>query len=139
MMLISAIERGDNRPESAIHSAREALRMMPERVGGSTLGALGILALVQAESGDVELAARLTGAIRAIQAETGEALAPVAVLHLPHPVDVVRARLGDTEAERLMAEGATLSLEDAVSLALGESSVGESRVGESSVGPAIGV
>jgi predicted ATPase/class 3 adenylate cyclase len=134
MMLISAIERSDNRPESAIQSAREALRMMPERVGGSTLGALGILALVQAESGDVELAARLTGAIRAIQAETGEALAPVAVLHLPHPVDVVRARLGDTEAERLMAEGATLSLEGAVSLALGESSVGES-----SVEPAIGV
>jgi predicted ATPase/class 3 adenylate cyclase len=120
MMLIGAIERSDGRPEQAIESAREALRLMPERVGGSTLGALGVIALVQAESGDVEIAARLTGAIRAIQAETGEALAPVTVLHLPHPADAVRARLGEAEAERLMAEGAKLSPDEAIALALGE-------------------
>ena len=121
MMLIGAIERSDNQPEQAIESAREALRLMPERVGGSTLGALGVIALVQAESGDVEVAARLTGAIQAIQAETGEALAPVTVLHLPHPADAVRARLGAAEAERLIAEGAKLSPDEAIALALGES------------------
>ncbi len=118
MMLLGAIERLDQRPEAAIESAREALRLMPERVGGSTIGALGVIALVQAESGDAELAARLAGAIQAIQDETGEALPSVTVLHLPHPADAARARLGDDEAERLMAEGAKLSVDEAVELAL---------------------
>lgn len=98
--------------------------MMPERVGGSTIGALGVIALVQAESGDAELAARLTGAIQAIQAETGEALPSVTVLHLPHPADAVRARLGAETAERLMAEGARLSADEAVELALGRATDG---------------
>lgn len=120
MMLIGAIERLDQQPDRAIESAREALRLMPDRVGGSTVGALGVIAIVQGESGDPELAARLTGAIQAIQAETGEALAPVTVLHMPHPADVVRARLGEAEAERLMAEGARLTTDEAIALALGE-------------------
>ena len=119
LMLIASIERLDGQPAVAIERAREALRSMPDRVGGSTIGALGVIAVVEGESGDGEVAARLTGAIRAIQAETGEALAPVTVLHLPHPVDVVRARLGEAEADRLMAEGAKLTTDEAIELALG--------------------
>jgi predicted ATPase/class 3 adenylate cyclase len=120
LMLIAAVERLGGRPEAALESGRAALRTMPERVGGSTIGALGVIAVVQGESGDAEVAARLSGAIRAVQAETGEALAPVNVLHLPHPADVVRAKLGEAEAERLMVEGATLSIDEAVALALGD-------------------
>ncbi len=119
LMLIGAIERIDGRPDAAIESARAALRTMPERVGGSTVGALGVIAVVQGESGDAELAARLTGAIQAIRAKTGEALAAVAVLGFPHPADVVRDRLGAELAERLMAEGAGLTAEQAIELALG--------------------
>jgi len=123
LMLIAAIERLDGRPKEAIESGRAALRTMPERVGGSTIGALGVIAVVQGESGDARLAARLAGAIGAIQAETGEALAPVNVLHLPHPIGVVRGRLGDAEAERLMAEGAALSIDEAVALALDDAAI----------------
>ncbi|MFI5225124.1 MAG: adenylate/guanylate cyclase domain-containing protein [Candidatus Limnocylindrales bacterium] len=120
LMLLGAIARLDGRPTDAIESARSALRTLPERVGGSTVGALGVIAVVEGESGDAERAARLAGAIRAIQAETGEALAAVTVLHLPHPADVVRERLGTEVAESLMAQGATLNVDEAIALALGE-------------------
>jgi predicted ATPase/class 3 adenylate cyclase len=120
LMLLGAIARSDGRPADAIENARAALRTLPERVGGSTIGALAVISIVEGESGDIERAARLAGAIGAIQAETGEALAPVTVLHLPHPTDVVRKRLGEGEAERLMAEGAVLSVDEAIKLALGE-------------------
>jgi predicted ATPase/class 3 adenylate cyclase len=120
LMLIAAVERLGGDPGRSIERAREALRSMPERVGGSTLGALGIIAIVEGESGDLPLAARLTGAIRAIQTESGEALAPVGVLHLPDPETIVRARLSNDDADRLIDEGRTLSIEQAVALALGE-------------------
>ncbi|HYC06302.1 MAG TPA: hypothetical protein VEG29_00105, partial [Candidatus Binatia bacterium] len=119
-MLLAAIARSDGRPGDAIEDARSALRTLPQRVGGSTIGALAVIAIVEGESGDAERAARLVGAIGAIQAETGEALAPVTVLHLPHPVDIVRDRLGADEAERLIAEGAELSADEATALAMGE-------------------
>jgi predicted ATPase len=120
LMLLSAIERLDGRPDAALASARQALRTMPERIGGSTLGALGVIAIIEGESGDGGVGARLTGAIQAIQADTGEALAPVTVLHLPHPADVARERLGESEAQRLIAEGAVLTPDEAIRLALGE-------------------
>ena len=120
LMLLSALERSSGRYDVALATARDALRTMPERVGGSTLGALGVIAIVQGESGDVELAARLTGAIAAIQSETGEALAPVSVLHLPHPETVVRGRLAGDVADRLIAEGRLLTPEEAIALALGD-------------------
>ncbi len=123
LMLISAIEWRAGRADIAIERARAALRSMPERVGGSTLGALGVLAVIQGEQGDAEVGAHLTGAILAIQEESGEALAPVTVLGLPHPRDVVVARLGSEEADRLMAEGRRLSVDEAIALALGEESV----------------
>jgi hypothetical protein len=119
-MLLAAIARSDGRPGDAIEDARSALRTLPQRVGGSTIGALAVIAIVEGESGDAERAARLVGTIGAIQAETGEALAPVTVLHLPHPADVVRGRLGADEAERLIAEGAELSADEATALAMGE-------------------
>lgn len=62
----------------------------------------------------------MAGAIQAAQAETGEALPSVTVLHLPEPGDVARARLGEERAEALMAEGAQLSIEEAIELALVE-------------------
>jgi predicted ATPase/class 3 adenylate cyclase len=120
LMLLGAIARLDGRPADAIENAREALRSLPQRVGGSTTGALGVIAVVEGESGDAERGARLAGAIRAIQAETGEALAAVTVLHLPHPADVARERLGAAEAERLMTEGSMWSEDEAVAVALGE-------------------
>jgi hypothetical protein len=89
---------------------------MPQRVGGSTLAVLGMIAIIQGEAGDVELAARLTGTIAAIQAETGEALAPVMTLHLPHPDSVVRARLPASVADELIAQGRALTIEEAVAL-----------------------
>ncbi|MGZ6379137.1 MAG: hypothetical protein ACXWO2_11375 [Candidatus Limnocylindrales bacterium] len=48
------------------------------------------------------------------------ALASARVLHMPEPGDVVRARLGEERAEALMAEGAKLSIEEAIELALVE-------------------
>jgi len=123
LMLLGAIARSDGRPIDAIKNARAALRTLPERVGGSTVGALAVIAIVEGESGNAERAARLVGAIEAIQAESGEALAPVTVLHLPHPADVVRDRLGADEAERLIAEGAALTMDEAIALALDETDV----------------
>jgi predicted ATPase/class 3 adenylate cyclase len=120
LMLLGAIARLGGRPLDAIENAREALRALPQRVGGSTIGALGVIAVVEGESGDAERGARLAGAIRAIQAETGEALALVTVLHMPHPADVARERLGPAEAERFMAEGGLLSPDEAIALALDE-------------------
>jgi predicted ATPase/class 3 adenylate cyclase len=123
LMLLAAIHRLAGDPDQARARAREALRAMSERIGGSTIGALGIVAIVEGESGDAQLAARLTGAIQAIQTETGEALAPVAVLHLPDPAEVVRARLGAEAADRLIAEGRRLSPDEAIRLGLGGSEV----------------
>ena len=119
LMLLGAIHRHRGDPVAALASAREGLRTTPERIGGSTIGALGVIAVVEAESGDAEVGARLAGAIRAIRSVTGEALASVSVLHLPEPEDAVRARLGPELAERLMAEGESLAPEEAIRLALG--------------------
>ncbi len=123
MMLLAAIYRSGDDPAAALASAREGIRMLGDRVGGTSLGGLGAIAVVLGESGDLvhaERAAHLAGAIRAAQAETGEALPSVSVLHMPQPGDVVRARLGDERAEALMAEGAKLSIEEAIELALVE-------------------
>ncbi len=123
MLLLGAIHRGAGDPVAALRSAREGIRMLGQRVGGTTLGALGTIAVLLAETGDeaeAERAARVAGAIRAAQAETGEAIPSVSVLHLPEPGEAVRARLGPVRAEPLMAEGAKLSIEEAMELALVE-------------------
>ncbi len=118
LMLLSAIHRQAGDVDAARSRAREAIASMPQHVGGSTIGALGVLAIVEAESGDPVLAGHLVGAIQAIQAETGEALAPVSVLHLPDPADLLRERLGDDAAEGLIAEGRELRPEQAIALVL---------------------
>jgi hypothetical protein len=119
LVLQAAIHRAAGHPDAAIAKAREGIRAMARHVGGATLGALAVIAVVHAESGDAVVAAHLAGAIRAIRVETGEALASVSVLHLPDPADAVSARLGEVDAEALMAEGATLTMDDAVALGLG--------------------
>jgi predicted ATPase/class 3 adenylate cyclase len=119
-MLLAAIKWRSGDPDGALASARSAIEILPDPVGGSTIAALAVIALVEADTGDVELAARLTGAIRASQAATGETLAPVTVLHLPDPEQVVRERLGDERAAGLLAEGAELGLPEATRLALGK-------------------
>ena len=123
MLLLGAIYRGARDPAAALASVRSGIRLVPGRVGGTTLGALGTIAVLLAEAGDeaeAERAARLAGAIRAAQAETGEAIPSVSVLHLPEPGDAVRERLGTERAAALMADGAKLSIEEAIELALVE-------------------
>ena len=110
-------------PAAALASVRAGIRLVPGRVGGTTLGALGTIGVLLAEAGDeaeAERAARLAGAVRAAQAETGEAIPSVSVLHLPEPGDAVRERLGAERATALMADGAKLSIEEAIELALVE-------------------
>ncbi|HEY7941222.1 MAG TPA: adenylate/guanylate cyclase domain-containing protein [Candidatus Limnocylindrales bacterium] len=123
MLLLGAIHRGAGDPAAGLASVREGLRQLNGRVGGTTLGALGTVAVLLAESGgeaEADRAARLAGAIGAAQAETGEAIPSVSVLHLPEPGDAARKRLGSERAEALMAEGAKLSIEQAMELALVE-------------------
>jgi predicted ATPase/class 3 adenylate cyclase len=123
MLLLGAIHRGAGDPAAALASVRSGIRLVPGRVGGTTLGALGTIAVLLAETGDegeAERAARVAGAIRAAQAETGEAIPSVSVLHLPEPGDAVRERLGAERATALMADGAKLSIEEAIELALVE-------------------
>jgi predicted ATPase len=67
-------------------------------------------------AGHVEDAARLAGAAQAISAETGVTNAALNILHLPDPADLVRQRLGE-EAETYLAEGRTMSFDEAVLLA----------------------
>jgi non-specific serine/threonine protein kinase len=119
-MLLGAILWRKGKFAEALASARTAVRTLPELVGGSTIAALAVIALAQADLGEVELATRLIGAVRAIQAATGEALAPVQVLHLPDPEDVVRARLEPARAEELLAEGRAMEVAQVRLLALGE-------------------
>lgn len=123
MLLLGAILRGAGDPAGALANVRDGIRQLKGRVGGTTVGALGTIAVLLAESGDeaeAERAARMAGAIRAAQAETGEAIPSVSVLHLPEPGDAVRDRLGPERAEALMAEGAKLSIDEAIELALVE-------------------
>ena len=79
---------------------------------------LGMAAIVQATVGDAELAARLAGTTYELVREKSVMLAPVKVLHLPEPADLVRERLGQERADALMAEGAATSVADAVAMVL---------------------
>ena len=119
-MLLAAILWRKGAADAALASARAAIRALQDPVGGSTIASLAVVALALVDLGDTETAARLTGAIRAVQAATGEALASVQVLHLPDPEDVVRARLDAARADALLADGAELGIARARVLALGD-------------------
>ena len=77
---------------------------------------LGMAAIVQASMGDPELAARIAGTTYELVREKSVMLAPVKVLHLPEPADLVREALGEERANELMAEGAAIPVSDMVAI-----------------------
>ena len=97
----------------------EALRIF---IGNDTASgiarALGMAAIVQASIGDPELAARIAGTTYELVREKSVMLAPVKVLHLPEPADLVREALGEERANALMAEGAATPVPDMVARVL---------------------
>ena len=78
-------------------------------------------ASLAAADGDAERAARLWGAARSLTATTGTGLAQFveeAFDHLQRPT--VRGMLDAAEVERLAAQGAELTVDQAVAYALGD-------------------
>jgi len=81
-----------------------------------TVGALGVAALIAMSTGEVEAGARLAGASAALATRAELTNAMIQVLHMPDPVAVARERLGGA-ADALLAEGAELTVDEAVALA----------------------
>ena len=110
-------------PEAARASFREAMRHF--HGSGDTAGMTMVLddcASLAAADGDAERAARLWGAARSLTATTGTGLAQFvdeAFDHLQRPT--VHGMLEAAEVERLAAQGAALTVDQAVAFALGES------------------
>ena len=95
----------------------EALAIFIENDTASGIArALGMAAIVQASLGDPELAARIAGTTYELVREKSVMLAPVKVLHLPEPADLVREALGEERANELMAEGAAIPVSDMVAM-----------------------
>ena len=96
---------------------RKALRIFVENDTASGIArGLGMAAIVQASMGDPELAARIAGTTYELVREKSVMLAPVKVLHLPEPADLVREALGKERANELMAEGAAIPVPDMVAI-----------------------
>jgi predicted ATPase/class 3 adenylate cyclase len=112
---------GQRRWDEANEIARHALHHFYEAgdVSGVIL-VLDDLAIIAIGLGDVERAGRLWGAARHFQRRTGTALADyVEQTNMLFGVAIPRDVLSPEELEALSAEGATMSLDEAVGLALG--------------------
>ena len=117
---LARLRTGDR--EVARASFREAMGQF--HGSGDTAGmtlALDDFASLAAADGDAVRAARLWGAARTLTATTGTGLAQFvdeSFDHLQRPT--VRGMLDAAEVERLAAEGATLTVDEAVAYALGD-------------------
>jgi hypothetical protein len=78
------------------------------------------LALVAGDAGDWHRAAVLHGAAQALRDRTGGPWEEEIVRELRDSLDQARAHLGDEQLERAYAHGMTLSLDQALDLALGK-------------------
>jgi non-specific serine/threonine protein kinase len=96
---------------------QESRQLFAARDSASGLArVLGMAAIILISESEPELGARLAGATYRLVREKGVMLAPVRVLHLPDPAGLARGRLGEARADKLMAEGDAMTLEDAVAL-----------------------
>ncbi len=68
--------------------------MGANRLAGPTVGAMGVIGLIDLRAGDRERGARLAGAAEAIAERAQVTNALVEVLHMPDPVVVARETLG---------------------------------------------
>jgi predicted ATPase/class 3 adenylate cyclase len=120
MLGLARLRTGD--PDVARASFREAMEQFHGSgdIAGMTL-VLDDFASLAAADGDAVRAARLWGAARTLTTTTGTGLAQFvdeAFDHLHRPT--VRGMLDAGEVERLAAEGASLTAEEAVAYALGD-------------------
>jgi predicted ATPase/class 3 adenylate cyclase len=107
MTLLSAIKYRVGDVEGSWRRMAEGLRRFEANDSASGLArALGMAGILLLEAGELEFGARVTGATMELVREKGVMLAPVTVLHLPHPRDIAIERLGVERAEELMAAGA---------------------------------
>jgi predicted ATPase/class 3 adenylate cyclase len=81
------------------------------------ISGVAIAAHLALRMGEDDVGARLAGAARAATAATGQINAVLSILHVADPVDTARERMG-AAAEVPLAEGAAMSLDAAVAMAL---------------------
>ena len=107
MTLLSAIHFRLGDPVAAWQRMAEGLRFFTANDNASGLArGLGMASILLLRHGDAEFGARVAGATYELVRETGVMLAPVKVLHLPDPSDLVTERFGAERARELLAQGA---------------------------------
>ena len=119
LILMSAMwfKAGDLR--RSFERARQGLQLMEDLdVPSGVVGAFGVLAPIASELGDHVAAARLTGALDAIRRATGLSLPSVDVLHMVEPGAAAQRALGEEAYAVAHDEGAAMSRDDAVALAV---------------------
>jgi predicted ATPase/class 3 adenylate cyclase len=115
LTLLTAVHMRLGQPDVAWSRFTEALGMFAETNHGSGLArSLGMAAILLAQFGDAELAARLAGAAYELVRVHGVMMAPVMVLHLPDPRDLAVELLGADRAEELIAAGAATPLAEVI-------------------------
>jgi predicted ATPase/class 3 adenylate cyclase len=113
LTFLTAVHMQLGQPDVAWAGFLEAVGMFAETNNGSGLArSLGMAAILLAKFGNPELAARIAGAAYELVRIHGVMMAPVMVLHLPDPRDLVAERLGPERAAELIAAGAATPLPD---------------------------
>jgi hypothetical protein len=104
----------------ALVPAFEAALRISRRNGDNwnMAGACHSLALLAGDTGDWDRAAALHGVAQAFQDRTGNPWQELAARDRRDSLDEARAHLGDEQLQRAYAHGMTLSLENALDLAL---------------------
>jgi predicted ATPase/DNA-binding SARP family transcriptional activator len=113
----AARELGDL--DTAVDRLRSALRISSGRSGVQTLAELSGLATIDLARGHNERAARLAGAVEQLY-DSGFAMGPYERDVQLQTLAGLRVALGETASATAMAQGRTLSLDEAVAYALGE-------------------
>jgi predicted ATPase/class 3 adenylate cyclase len=75
---------------------------------------LVMAAIIQLLDGDAELGARIAGAAYELARQHQVMLAPVKVLHMPDPAELVAERFGPERARELLAAGARIPLNEVI-------------------------
>ena len=101
-----------SRPSPSPHSA-------PRETPRAWSGPSCLAAAVAVEEGDLDRAARLSGAGDILREPLGEMATPMRTLGIDDPAAVARAALGDEAFERAYAAGRALTLDQVVALVRG--------------------
>jgi predicted ATPase/class 3 adenylate cyclase len=105
-VLLSAIYLRLGDPTSAWERMVGGLRFFAETDSASGLArSLCMAAIIEIQDGDPAFGGRIAGATYELAREKSVMLAPVKVLHLPEPRDLLADRLEPEVVERLLAEG----------------------------------